>query len=148
MRRKLAAVLVLALAATAYAYWSSTGTGSGSGATANPGSQTVTVNQTSASSGLFPGGSVAVSGTIDNANGNAVQVASLSASVASVAEPHASAGCSAADYSISGGPVAINANIPAGGSVPFAGLTLDMANTGVNQDACKGATVNIAYSTN
>ena len=146
--RGLVAAAVLACAVTAVAFWSTTGSGTGSGATANPGAQTVTVNQTSASTGLFPGGSVALSGTIDNANSNPVQVATLSATVASVAEPHASAGCSAADYSITGGPVAVNANIPAGGSEPFSGLTLNMANTGSNQDACKGATVNVSYSTN
>lgn len=147
-RRRLTMIAALigamSLAAIAYAYWSATGSGSGAGVTADPGAQTVTINQTSASSGLYPGSSVALSGHFDNAAANAVHVNSISATVTGTDKP----GCDAADYSISGTPtIAGGGNVPSGSGVGgWSGLTLSMANTASNQDACKGATVSISYS--
>src|SRR3954468_23421497 len=51
-----AAALVLGAGGAAIAYWTTGGSGSGSGSTGT--TVDVTVNQTSASSGLYPGGSV------------------------------------------------------------------------------------------
>ncbi len=57
----LAVLVVAAIAAFgAYAYWTTTGNGTGSATTGTD--HGVTVNQTSPSSGLYPGGSVALSG--------------------------------------------------------------------------------------
>jgi hypothetical protein len=79
-----------------------------------------------------------------------VHVNAVTASVVSVDNAHATAGCSASDYSITGtssigggGSLAGN-----GGSQSWNGLSLAMANTASNQDACKGATVNLSYSVN
>lgn len=146
-RRRLAmsAALIgtLALAAIAYAYWTATGSGSGSAVTSNP-TQTVTVKQTSASTGLYPGGSVALSGNFDNPAANAVRVSSISATVTGTDKP----GCDPNDYSISGTPtIAGGGDVPSGNGVGgWSGFTLSMANTATNQDACKGATVSISYT--
>jgi len=135
---------ILAIVAGAYAYWTATGSGAGAATTADPGAQTVTVNQTSTSNGLYPGGSVALSGNFDNPAANAVHVGNVTATVTGTNK----VGCNASDYSVGG-----TATIANGGSVlsgtavgGWSGLTLSMADTASNQDACKGATVSIAYS--
>lgn len=139
-----AVIAACAVAATALAYWTATGSGAGSGTTANPGAQTITVNQTSASSGLYPGGSVPLSGDFDNPAANSVHINSISATVTGTDQP----GCNASDYSVSGTPaISGGGDIPSGSGVgSWSGLTLSMANTGANQDACKGATVTLSYS--
>jgi hypothetical protein len=145
--KALATLAVLSIAAAAFAYWSATGSGSGSATTANPGAQSVTVNQTSASSGLYPGGSVPLSGNFDNSAANAVHVNGVTATVTGTDHP----GCTAADYAISG-----TSAIAGGGSVAsgngkggWSGLTLSMIdNPTSDQGACKGATVSISYSAN
>ena len=78
----LAVLVVAAIAAFgAYAYWTTTGNGTGSATTGTD--HGVTVNQTSPSSGLYPGGSVALSGnfTSNPANSGNVWVTSVSASI-------------------------------------------------------------------
>jgi hypothetical protein len=73
-----AAVLLLGGGA-AYAYWTTTGIGDG---TASTGTSTqVTVNQTSPPSNLYPGTSVALSGTFDNISSSAQYVTAVAASV-------------------------------------------------------------------
>jgi len=57
-------------------------------------------------------------------------------------------GCSASDFVI-GGTGTVAAEIPSGnGQGAWSGLTLSMTDTGANQDACKGATITIAYTAN
>jgi hypothetical protein len=146
--KSLAIAAALTMAVSAYAYWSSTGTGTGSASTSDPGPQTVTVTQTSSSTGLYPGGSVSLSGTLDNVNTNSVRVKTVSGTVASVDAAHATAGCLASDYSVSAA-VTVDKDVPGGTSTtPWSGLSLSMADTSVDQGACKGATVNIDYSAN
>jgi hypothetical protein len=142
----LAIVAALAISVGAYAYWTADGTGTGTANTADPGAQGVTVTQTSPSSGLYPGGSVPLSGTLDNANTNSVRVKTVSGTVASVDAIHAAAGCLATDYSISA-PVTVDKDVPANTSTTaWSGLTLSMADTSVDQGACKGATIKIDYT--
>ena len=59
------AAIVGASAIGAFAYWTVSGSGSGSASTGT-GNVAVTVNQTSSSSGLYPGGSVGLSGNFTN----------------------------------------------------------------------------------
>jgi hypothetical protein len=152
-KKRLTAVLTLVLAigvgVVAVAYWTSTGSGSGSGVTADPGAQSVTVNQTSSSTGLAPGGSVALAGNVANpaGNSNSVHVNTINGTAASVDTAHATAGCNAAWYSVTGGPVTVNADVAAGSSTAWSGLSLAMTNAASSQDACKGATITVTYST-
>jgi hypothetical protein len=145
-KRKIgAAVSMLALvaAAGAYAYWTQGGTGSGS-ATAGTTSN-ITVNQTSTVTGLYPGGPAAsLSGNFDNPNSSPVTISSVTAAVTSVSP----AGCATGNFSIGGsaGPIS---NIPSGTGVgSWSGLTIALAETGVNQDVCKGAVATISYTAN
>jgi hypothetical protein len=152
--KKLAVTAVLlAIAASAYAYWTSSGTGTGSAGTGT--TTGITVNQTSTVTGLYPGGPAqALSGNFTNTNAGAVVVASVNATISSVTKAvGAPAGaCTAADYTLSGFPtttVTPTAGIPSGTGVgTWSGGTIAMVNSAGNQDGCKGATVNISYTSN
>lgn len=148
----LALLLVGAVTAVGgYAYWTSSGSGTGS-ATADT-TVTLRVNQTSTLGLLYPGGPAqALSGNFDNANAAAVTIASVTAIVSSVTPLAGStfAGngkpdCTVGDFTIGG--TAAGSTVPAGSGVgSWSGLTIQLRNTAANQDNCKGATANIAYT--
>ena len=121
----------------AYAYWTTGGSGTGTAGTGT--TVAVTVVQTSSAAGLYPGGSVALSGNFNNPNSGAVYVTGVTAAVhAFSTQPDGTKpACTAADFSITG-----TSNVPgsvaAGNGVgSWSGLTLNMLNTGANQDNCK-----------
>ena len=139
-----ALLLVGAIAAVGgYAFWTQSGSGSGSAAVGTTSS--ITVNQTSTISGLYPGGPAqALSGNFDNPNTSPVLVSTVSATVTGTS---AGASCDASNFAITGSPTTVNASVPNGTGVgSWSGITVAMLETGVNQDACKNATVNISYS--
>lgn len=141
VRILLGCAVAACVTAAAIAYW--TGSGSGSG-TATTGTTTpITVNQTTSVSGLAPGGPAqTLSGTFDNPNTGAVQVHSVHATVSGTDQ----AGCTATDYAI-GGSATVDAEVSAGnGKGSWSGLTISMVDKVTNQDACKGAHVTIAYT--
>ena len=134
---------LLVVGGAAFAYWTTTGSGSGSAATGTM--VPVTVNQTSTVSALAPGsGTQTVSGNFDNPNTGPVYVAGVTAVVSGTSK----AGCDASDYTIAG-TAAVNAQIQPGSGVgTWSGLTIAFNNKPTNQDACKGATVSLAYTSN
>ena len=73
------AMVIAVAGGVAFAYWTSGGTGSGNGHTATAAG--VTVKQTSSAAGLYPGGSVALSGNFDNSSSSKVYVAAVTASM-------------------------------------------------------------------
>jgi hypothetical protein len=144
----------LAGASAAYAYWTTTGAGTG---TATAGTATaLTVTQTSTHTGLVPGGAAQpVDFTVNNPAATQVSITSVAITVASTSN----GGCTSADFTIvqptkpsSGTPVLVNGSTSvtftsgAGGTQASTGATLQMINRGVNQDLCKGVTVNLAYA--
>lgn len=139
--------LVLAFAATgAYAYWTNAGSGSGSATTAAGATGSVTVAQTTAITGLTPGGAAkALAGTITNSTDSNIRVQTLTASLAGTTFQ---TGCTAADYTITGSPLTVNTTVNAGASTPIpAGITVQMKETGANQDACKGQALVLTFAT-
>lgn len=142
-------IAAFALSAGAYAYWTQQGAGSGSAATGT--NVAITVVQTSVPADLYPGGPTApLSGTFSNTNDGPVFVNTVSATISSVSGPNITAGtpCTAADYTLAGFPLAINAEVGADDASTWSGGTVQMVNSGTNQDGCKGATVNITYTSN
>jgi hypothetical protein len=151
----LVTLTVVAISAVgAYAYWTKGGTGTGTATVGNV--VNVTVNQTPLAPGaLYPGGApVALSGDFTSTNSSAVQVGQIQASITSVTPsglipPQQTPNpCTAADFVIAGsatGPFTAPGNTT-GGS--WSGLTIQMVDSNTNQNACKGATVNIAYGAN
>ena len=151
-KRKLLALCATMLVATgvAYAYWTTTGTGSGSASTG--GTVAITVNQTSTVSGLYPGGpAAALSGNFNNPNSGQVRVGSVSATISSVTGPNIDGThpCTGSDYQLNGFPVSVNTQVAAGNGVgSWSGGSIQLLNSGSNQDGCKGATVNLSYTSN
>lgn len=145
----LGVVLSLAVGGAALAYWTAGGSGTGSGSAA--GAQTpLTANQTTALTAMYPGdSSQTVSGNFDNANAGPIYVGSVAVSIASVTKAAgAPAGtCDATDFTLSGTTMAVNSEISAGTAKgSFTGATIRFNDKPSNQDACKGATVNLAYA--
>jgi hypothetical protein len=143
------ATLALALAGVALAFWTGGGTGSGSGSAA--GAQTpLTANQTTALTAMYPGDSAqTISGNFDNSNSGPIHVSSVSVSIASVTKAvGAPAGtCDATDFTLANTTMSVNAEVPAGnGQGAFTGATIKFNDKPTNQDACKGATVSLAYT--
>jgi hypothetical protein len=139
-----AAALLVCGAGAAYAFWTAGGTGDGTVTTGT--TSGITVNQTSTITGLAPGsGPQTLSGDFDNSNSAAVFVTSVSVTVVSTD----SAGCGPTDYTV-GGTAVVDAQVPSGVGVgSWSGLTIQFNNkVSVNQDACKGAVVTLAYTSN
>jgi hypothetical protein len=145
----LGVVVTLAVAGAAFAFWTGGGSGSGSGSAA--GAQTpLTANQTTALTAMYPGDSAqTISGNFDNPNSGPIHVGTVSVSVASVTKAvGAPAGtCDATDFTLAGTTMNVNAEVPAGsGAGSFTGATIRFNDKAVSQDACKGATVSLAYT--
>jgi hypothetical protein len=142
-------VLALALAGAAYAYWTSTGSGTGSASAAGAQSA-LTANQTTVLTAMYPGDSAqTISGNFNNPNSGPIYVATVTASIASVTKAAgAPAGtCDASDFTLASAAMTVNAEVAAGNAKgAWTGATLKFNNKASNQDACKGATVNLAYA--
>lgn len=133
----------------AFAYWTAGGSGTGSGTT-KAALTALTAVQTSTVSDLQPGGAAQpLSGTFSNPNDGPVYVTSVTASIASVVDPVLGlpiVGCTASDYTLANALMAVGSEAVAADTSPWSGATLAFNNTGANQDACKGARVNLAYA--
>ena len=151
-KKKLTAVVattaVVALGGVAaYAYWTTNGTGSGDKSVGTD--SALTVVQTSAVSGLTPDGTTAaLSGTFNNPNAGPVSITAVTKSSITIDSGHATAGCLSTWFSVTGTDTAGLRAIPVGdGQGAWSGLTLHLDNVlATNQDACKGATVTVAYA--
>jgi len=146
----LGVIAAVVVAGAAIAYWTAGGSGSGTASTSN-GTGSLTVNQTGSLTAMYPGDSPqTLSGDFDNPTGNLVHVATVSVSISSVTKAvGAPAGtCDASDYSLTGSPMTVNAEVPAGvAQGSWTGATIQFNDkSAVNQDACKGATVNLSYT--
>ena len=144
----------------AFAYWSSSGTGSGS-ATTSAGASNLTITQTGAPSDLAPGvAPEAITGTIANGAANSAYVNTLTVRITGVTG--GSAGCTAQDYGLTTGTAALSKDsavqsitlsvakeVVNGSPIAFPSVNIGFANDSANnQDACKGASPTLSYSTN
>jgi hypothetical protein len=144
----LSCVSVLALGAVAYAYFTSTGSGT---ATAKVGTSSAITLKGTVSGNLYPGASSQVSFTVDNPSSGTQRVGTISLTGITVDAGHST--CSTV---ITGGnpdftmaPVAVNATFaPGNGQAVTPKGTLTMNDTGVNQNACQGAELTLALSSN
>lgn len=139
----LGVVAVLAVAGIAVAYWTTTGSGEGSGAVASSGG-TLTLHG-EITGKLTPGGESPVTFTADNANSSSEQVGTVHA-VVSIDEEHAEKGCKASDFAIADTAEEQVIGAHKSGVALTNNGTIKMADTGANQDACKGATISLALT--
>lgn len=131
------AVVALAVAGIAVAFFTASGTGRGTATVGTAGG--VTITDVSFGGALYPGQSTTVSFRVNNTGTDtAVRVGTVRST--GITTPD---GCAAADFTFTGD--AIDAEIPAGGSVNGTG-TLRMAESGANQDACQGGSVDVDLS--
>jgi hypothetical protein len=145
----LSVVGVLVAAAISYAYWTAGGSGDG---TATAGSTAgITVNQTSTLDAMYPGDSPqTLSGDFTNTNDGPVYVGTVTVSIDSVdkASDAPAGDCDADDFTLTDAEMSVDAEVPSGTNTgSWTGATIqfnDKADT--NQDACKGATVNLHYA--
>jgi hypothetical protein len=145
----LGVVGLLIVAGVAIAYWTAGGSGSGTASVA--GAQTaLTANQTSTLTAMYPGDSAqTISGNFDNPNPGPIFVATVTASISSVTKAGgAPAGtCDATDFTLANAVMTVNAQVAAGTAKgSWTGATIQFNNKATNQDACKGATVNLSYA--
>jgi len=143
-----AGVCVLAVAGAAIAYFTSTGSGTG---TASVGTSSPVTLHATVAGNLYPGSSSSVSFTVDNPSSGSQRVGTITLASISVDAGHS--GCSAAtsggnpDFSMPA--VAVNKTFASGnGQTVTQTGTLTMNDTGVNQDACQGATLTLNLTNN
>jgi hypothetical protein len=142
-KRKVAlgAIALAAIAGLAYAYWTGSGSGTGTGTVGTSGSVTITGT---VAPGIAPGTSKAVSFTAANSTSSPIFVTTVHLDSVAVDAGHSA--CVTADFTMAN--VTENHQVPAGATaepLPTNG-SLAMANTAVNQDACKGATLTLTLS--
>ncbi len=150
--RRLAGVLitvatVLGIGGVAFAYFTATGSGTGSALTGSA------VNETLSSApitGVNPAsGSQTILGSVSNTANANEYIGTVSVSISSVVENptiqalYPTYTCSAADYTVSGH--AVNQDVASGTSGLNFG-TIAFNSTGVNQDACMNATINLSFT--
>jgi hypothetical protein len=137
------ALAVLALAGGAYAYWTTTGAGTGSATNASS-NGTLVLHATFAA-GLTPGATEAVAFTADNAGTSSLRVGTVT-SVVSIDAPHVTLGCLVGDFTVA--PVIENQTIAkaTSGVALLVPGSIAFADTALNQDGCKGATITLTLS--
>jgi hypothetical protein len=145
-----AGAIALAGAGVAVAFWSSSGTGDGSATTAAGEANTLAVTQTSTLTNLGPGVTASnITAIVKNTGSSLAQVNQVVVSIQSVDKAAGVVGtCDATDYSLLNTTMTNAAAELAGGATSgaFSGATLAFNDKPLtNQDACKGATVNLHY---
>lgn len=148
----LSVVGTLAVASIALAFWTTSGSGSGSATAGSDAGVTVAGDP---ANGIYPGGDAAVTTTVTNSSSTQAQYVSNLHVAISIDAAHTTAGCDAswftykADSQPSGDSnphsVVLNTELAASGDTTVAGKVY-MADTATNQDSCKGATINLAYT--
>ena len=148
----LSVVGIFAIATAAFAYWTTSGSGSGSATTGTDTGVTASGNP---SDGIYPGSNVPVTTTVTNSSSSQAQYVSNLHVTISIDATHAGNGCSASwftyksDAETSGDSnphaVALNTELATSGTKTVDGHVF-MANPNTNQDACKGATIDLAYA--
>lgn len=135
--------VAVASAGAAFAYWTTSGAGSGSATSAS--ANGVVTLAASFAGGITPGATENVAITAGNAGTSNLYVGTVT--LASVTVDAAHGGCGVADFTMP--DVVSNTVIPAGASATSVGTgSLSFANTGANQDACKGAIVTLHLTSN
>ena len=143
----LGVLAAMAIAGAAIGYFTTTGSGTG---TATVGSSTtLTIVQTGSISGLTPDGPAQpVTYTIANPSANGDQnLGVVSATVSSVTTVGSNT-CAASNFSTSSAGSAVG-TISAGSTFSSSAATeptVQMTDTGTNQDGCQGATVNLTLT--
>ena len=142
-----AAIVVCALAGTgiAFAYWTSSGTGTGTATTGDSLAFAVTAEEPVGT--IEPGSAgQTVAFTVTNASGGTQHLSNVTVAMANAAGVAwaPTGGCLIADYTATITTAPDPGAIAAGGSAAGT-VTVTLANTGINQDACQGQSVPLYF---
>lgn len=132
-----ATAILLLVGGIAYAYWTSTGSGNGTATTGTSSDWEVTIDSINTADLSPAGPTKTISFHVKNNNSG---VQNLQNTVASVVDT-SNSGCTTADFAV--GTTAITYGNVASGATVDGTFTLQMVETGSNQDACKNVTVNL-----
>jgi hypothetical protein len=138
----IALVAILAISGVAYAYWTSSGTGTGTATVGT--SQALTVTQFGTVTGLVPD-SVPHDVTVRVLN-PATFSQSLSAVAISVNATTLPGGCLAAWFTVTDPTIAAPPVVLAAGASTDLVGQIQMDESGTNQDACQGATIDLDFA--
>ena len=120
------------------------------GCVADPGAgNSLTITQTSTMSGLAPNRIPApITGLVTNNGADDTVITEIVVSIFAVTKaPGATAGsCDASDYLLVSPRMPVGLPLAAGGSAAFSGASIGFRDKVSNQDACKGATVALLYT--
>lgn len=144
----LSCLSALAVAAVAVAYFTSTGSGT---ATAKVGSSSPVTLKGTVVGNLYPGSSSQVSFTVDNPSTGAQRVGTITLTgiTADAGHPTCSVVITGGNPDFTMPAVTVNATFPGGnGQAVTPKGTLTMNDTGVSQNACQGAELTLALSSN
>ena len=146
------AAVVIGGGGAAFAYWTAGGSGTGSASTDNT-TVALVVNQTSSHTELAPdSGTQTIAGNITNPNDEPIFVDSVTVSFGSIvkAEGAPAGTCNTTDYVLTNTTMEVDVQVAANSTGgPFSGAGIAFVNKpSTNQDACKGATVNLVYTVN
>ena len=142
---------VLLTGGVAFAFWSSTGTTAGAAEVATD-ARLLTVTQVGTPTGLFPGGSpVDIVANVENPSGSAIQLADVTVTITDVVDSAGTtigAGCPVTDFAIA--DAAYNGELIAAGATTadHTVATIRLKETGVDQDGCKDADVELLLTAN
>jgi hypothetical protein len=137
--------VALGLTGAALAYWTSTG--SGTGAATNGSSTNLVITQVGTTTALTPSGPAQqVNYSVNNPGTGNEQLGQVTISITTISNVL----CLASWYHIVQPPVT-NAEVLGGATNQYnpSGATIQLVDqSAVNQDACQGATVNLAFTSN
>jgi hypothetical protein len=137
------AALTLLVGGVAFGYWTTSGAGGGTAATGT--TKAITISSTPVS-GLYPDGApVAISGTFTNPNPGRVFVQQVTVAVDPAWTVGATLPCTADDFTVTQ-PAATGKQISTGDT--WGGASIQLKNSGTNQDNCKGVTVPLVFTSN
>ncbi len=142
----LVAVLMLSGAGVAFAFWTSTGSGDGSAETGTSAAFTIAADP--AVGTIAPGGAgQTVDFTVTNPGPGVLSLSNVTVTMASPSGVAwvPPAGCDIADYTASVTTQPVDGEIPVGTGVDGQ-ATVRLANSAINQDACKGQTVPLYFT--
>lgn len=118
---------------------------------ARPAKNFLTISQTSVMVGLAPGLTpMPITGIVSNNGTDSTDIVAIDARITGViTDPRAMPGvCDATDYVLRNPLMPVGRTLASGGSTAFDGASIGFSNKSTNQDACKGATVELLYTAN
>jgi hypothetical protein len=135
--------LALGIAGAAFAFWTQSGSGTGTATTGT--TQEITVNETTSATDLYPGGPAqALAGDFDNPNPGTTHIGTVTVAVDDANLP---SGCVPADFTVDNSGATGSTTLTQGNGIgAWSGLTVQMNETGVNQDACKAQDIPLLYT--